>query len=126
MNDTPIPGLLKAAGIDALRYPGGFLLRHLQLADRHRGGGRLRGPGHRLRQLHGHGEGGRGAAHRHGELRHRHPGAGRRVGVQCRFGGRRGEVLGGGSVSIGFNGTDTGQGPAPTARYINGTVCTDN
>ena len=23
MNDTPIPGLLKAAGIDALRYPGG-------------------------------------------------------------------------------------------------------
>src|SRR6516225_3492639 len=23
MNDTPIPGLLKAAGINALRYPGG-------------------------------------------------------------------------------------------------------
>src|SRR6516225_7710286 len=23
MNDTPIPGLLKAAGIDAMRYPGG-------------------------------------------------------------------------------------------------------
>jgi alpha-L-arabinofuranosidase len=23
MNDTAIPGLLKAAGIDALRYPGG-------------------------------------------------------------------------------------------------------
>jgi Cellulose binding domain/Fibronectin type III domain len=32
-------------------------------------------------------------------------------------------AAGGGSVSIGFNGTDTGQDPAPTAFYINGTVC---
>jgi hypothetical protein len=30
----------------------------------------------------------------------------------------------GGSVSIGFNGTDTGQAPAPTALYVNGTVAT--
>ena len=36
MNDTPIPGLLKAAGINALRYPGRFLLRHLQLGDQRR------------------------------------------------------------------------------------------
>ena len=32
----------------------------------------------------------------------------------------------GGSVSIGFNGTDTGQDPAPTALYINGTVCAND
>ncbi|HET7244165.1 MAG TPA: cellulose-binding domain-containing protein, partial [Streptosporangiaceae bacterium] len=32
----------------------------------------------------------------------------------------------GGSVSIGFNGTDTGQDPAPTALYVNGTVCANN
>jgi hypothetical protein len=29
----------------------------------------------------------------------------------------------GGSVTIGFNGTDTGQDTAPTAFYVNGTVC---
>jgi Cellulose binding domain/Fibronectin type III domain len=33
---------------------------------------------------------------------------------------------GGGTVSIGFNGTDTGQDPVPTAFYINGTVCANN
>ncbi len=32
----------------------------------------------------------------------------------------------GGTVSLGFNGTDTGQDPAPTAFYINGTVCANN
>ena len=32
----------------------------------------------------------------------------------------------GGSVSIGFNGTDTGQFPAPTALYVNGTVCAND
>ena len=32
----------------------------------------------------------------------------------------------GGSVSIGFNGVDTGQDPAPTALYINGTVCAND
>ena len=32
----------------------------------------------------------------------------------------------GGTVSIGFNGTDTGQDPVPTAFYINGTVCANN
>ena len=32
----------------------------------------------------------------------------------------------GGTVSIGFNGTDTGQDTAPTAFYINGTVCANN
>ena len=32
----------------------------------------------------------------------------------------------GGSVSIGFNGTDTGQDPAPTALYVNGTVCAND
>jgi cellulose binding protein with CBM2 domain/fibronectin type III domain protein len=32
----------------------------------------------------------------------------------------------GGSVSIGFNGTDTGQAPAPAALYVNGTVCANN
>jgi hypothetical protein len=31
-----------------------------------------------------------------------------------------------GSVSIGFNGVDTGQDPAPTALYINGTVCAND
>jgi Cellulose binding domain len=35
-------------------------------------------------------------------------------------------AAGGGSVSIGFNGTDTGQDPAPTAFYINGTVCAND
>jgi hypothetical protein len=35
-------------------------------------------------------------------------------------------AAGGGTVSIGFNGTDTGQDPAPTAFYINGTVCANN
>jgi len=32
----------------------------------------------------------------------------------------------GGSVTIGFNGTDTGQDPAPTALYVNGTVCAND
>ena len=32
----------------------------------------------------------------------------------------------GGTVSLGFNGTDTGQNPAPAAFYINGNVCSDN
>jgi cellulase/cellobiase CelA1 len=32
----------------------------------------------------------------------------------------------GGSVSIGFNGTDTGQDPAPAALYVNGTVCAND
>jgi hypothetical protein len=32
----------------------------------------------------------------------------------------------GGSVSIGFNGTDTGQTTAPTGFYINGNVCGDD
>ncbi|HZP54134.1 cellulose binding domain-containing protein, partial [Actinocrinis sp.] len=32
----------------------------------------------------------------------------------------------GGTVSLGFNGTDTGQNPAPVAFYINGTVCSNN
>ena len=32
----------------------------------------------------------------------------------------------GGTVSIGFNGTDTGQDPVPTAFYINGTVCAND
>ena len=32
----------------------------------------------------------------------------------------------GGTVSIGFNGTDTGQDTAPTAFYINGTVCAND
>ena len=29
----------------------------------------------------------------------------------------------GGTVSIGFNGTDTGSGPAPAAFFINGSIC---
>jgi hypothetical protein len=32
----------------------------------------------------------------------------------------------GGTVGLGFNGTDTGQAPAPAAFYINGTVCANN
>jgi hypothetical protein len=32
----------------------------------------------------------------------------------------------GGSVSIGFNGTDTGQDPAPTVFFVNNTVCANN
>jgi hypothetical protein len=32
----------------------------------------------------------------------------------------------GGTVSIGYNGTDTGQDTAPTAFYINGTVCAND
>jgi len=32
----------------------------------------------------------------------------------------------GGTVSLGFNGTDTGQAPAPAAFSINGTVCANN
>jgi Cellulose binding domain/Fibronectin type III domain len=32
----------------------------------------------------------------------------------------------GGTVSIGFNGTDTGQDPAPTVFYINNNVCADD
>jgi len=32
----------------------------------------------------------------------------------------------GGSVSLGFNGTDTGQATAPTAFYLNGNVCANN
>jgi Cellulose binding domain/Fibronectin type III domain len=32
----------------------------------------------------------------------------------------------GGSVSIGFNGTDTGQDPAPAALSVNGTACANN
>ena len=33
---------------------------------------------------------------------------------------------GGGTVSIGLNGTDAGQDPVPTAFYINGTVCAND
>jgi cellulase/cellobiase CelA1 len=32
----------------------------------------------------------------------------------------------GGNTSIGFNGTDTGQATAPSAFYVNGTICADN
>jgi cellulase/cellobiase CelA1 len=32
----------------------------------------------------------------------------------------------GGSVGIGFNGTDTGQDPAPTVLSVNGTACANN
>jgi hypothetical protein len=32
----------------------------------------------------------------------------------------------GGTVSLGFNGIDTGQDPAPTVFYINGNVCSNN
>ncbi|NUP53904.1 MAG: alpha-L-arabinofuranosidase [Catenulispora sp.] len=32
----------------------------------------------------------------------------------------------GGTVGLGFNGTDTGQYPAPAAFYINGNVCSNN
>jgi hypothetical protein len=32
----------------------------------------------------------------------------------------------GGTVSIGFNGTDTGQDDAPAAFWINGSICSDN
>jgi Cellulose binding domain len=32
----------------------------------------------------------------------------------------------GGSVSIGFNGTDTGQDPAPTVASVNGTACAND
>jgi cellulase/cellobiase CelA1 len=32
----------------------------------------------------------------------------------------------GGSVSIGFNGTDTGQDPAPTVLSVNGTACAND
>jgi hypothetical protein len=32
----------------------------------------------------------------------------------------------GGTVGLGFNGTDTGQDPAPTVFYINGSVCANN
>jgi Cellulose binding domain/Fibronectin type III domain len=32
----------------------------------------------------------------------------------------------GGTQSIGFNGTDTGQDPAPVAFYINGSICSNN
>jgi hypothetical protein len=32
----------------------------------------------------------------------------------------------GGTVSLGFNGTDAGQDPAPAAFYINGSVCSNN
>ena len=32
----------------------------------------------------------------------------------------------GGTVSIGFNGTDTGQDPAPTVLSVNGTACANN
>jgi hypothetical protein len=33
---------------------------------------------------------------------------------------------GGGTVNIGFNGTDTGADPAPTVFYVNGNVCANN
>ncbi len=32
----------------------------------------------------------------------------------------------GGTVDVGFNGTDTGQDPAPTAIFLNNTVCAMN
>jgi hypothetical protein len=32
----------------------------------------------------------------------------------------------GGTVSIGFNGTDTGQDPAPAVLSVNGAACADN
>ncbi|HEY3872073.1 MAG TPA: cellulose binding domain-containing protein [Actinocrinis sp.] len=35
-------------------------------------------------------------------------------------------AAGGGTVSIGFNGADTGQDPPPAAFYINGTVCSND
>jgi len=35
-------------------------------------------------------------------------------------------IAAGGTVSLGFNGADTGLDPAPTAFFINGTVCANN
>ena len=35
-------------------------------------------------------------------------------------------AAGGGNISLGFNGTDTGLATAPVAFYINGTICADN
>lgn len=35
-------------------------------------------------------------------------------------------LAGGGTVRLGFNGTDTDQDPAPTAFSINGMVCANN
>jgi hypothetical protein len=35
-------------------------------------------------------------------------------------------AAGGGNISLGFNGTDTGLATAPVAFYVNGTICANN
>ena len=59
MNDAADPGAAQGGGHRRDALPGRLVLRHLQLADQHRRGRRLRRPEHRLRQLHDHRQGGR-------------------------------------------------------------------
>jgi hypothetical protein len=43
-----------------------------------------------------------------------------------RFAGINPAGVNGGSVNVGFNGTDTSQDPPPTAFYLDNTVCAMN
>ena len=72
MNDAPIPGLLKAAGIDALRYPGGSYsdIYNWQTGTAVDGGYVAPNTGWSSFLINR--QGGRGRADRHRELRHRH------------------------------------------------------
>jgi hypothetical protein len=36
-----------------------------------------------------------------------------------------GTIAAGGTISLGFNGSDTGQDPSPAAFYLNGNVCSN-
>ena len=95
MNDTPIPGLLKAAGIDALRYPGGSYSDIYNWQTNVAQGG-YDAPGTNFSDFMATAQAGRGAAHHHRQLRHRHPGPGRRLGQgRRRHQQRRHPVLGG-------------------------------
>ena len=96
MNDAPIPGLLKAAGIDALRYPGGSYSDIYNWQTSTAADGGYVAPGTSFSRLHEHRQCGRRAADHHAQLRHRHPGAGRRLGAERRRHQQlRHQVLGG-------------------------------
>ena len=88
------PGTAAAGRRRDAALPGRLLRRHLQLAGQHRAG-RLRGPGDRLRLVHGHGAEDRRAADPHRQLRDRHPAGGGGLGpVRQHHQGLRRQVLG--------------------------------
>ena len=80
MNDTPIPGLLKAAGIDAMRYPGGSYSDIYNWQTNTAAESGYVAPNTSFASFMTTAKAA-GRAHHHRRLRHRDPGARRRLGA---------------------------------------------